>query len=175
MSTEAPGAPAPAAPATVAEAELQMDTLKADEAFMKRVGAGDPAAFDQYSKAWRVSRGLPPTPAAPVNAQDVFAHMDERVRVQAEQHAASLVGAGLSEEGAYQITNLRPIPLKEKQWHEQQLAAKMKDQNWVSRYLSGDVDCRREMAQHCAGKTMPVGSLAQIHEWERLHNRSLSK
>jgi len=83
---------------------------------------------------------------------------------------------GLTDESVYQVLNGRPVLLKERQWHEQELARLKRDQAWVQRYLAGDQEARRQMRTHTAALTLPIArDLDEVNQWERLHNRPLSR
>ena len=53
--------------------------MRADPEFLKRVEAKDAAAFSDYNKAWRVSRGLPAEPVQEINAENIFKETDARI------------------------------------------------------------------------------------------------
>src|SRR5262249_20704085 len=101
--------------------------------------------------------------------------MGERVAREALQHHASLTADGLTDNQAYEICNLRPIPIEQKRWHEQQLATLKKDSGWVQRYFAGDREAVAEMRRHSAGIASPVGTLVEINQWLAAHGRPLVK
>jgi hypothetical protein len=178
MSELTPGASAiinPPAPTDAQAAADRMAQLKDDTAFQERVAARDPEAFAEHTKLWRIAHGMTPEPQPAVNNDDVFKEANARVARETEARADLLRQDGLPDESVYQILNGRPIPLAERQWHQQELARLKRDKAWVQRYFEGDREARQQMRTHSAAMTLPVGSLEQINAWQTAHGRPLSK
>jgi hypothetical protein len=165
----------PPPPADPASASARMETLKADPAFMKRVEGKDAEAFSEFNRLWRISRGLTPDQQVPVNTVDVLTQHGERAVAAAEQHLGVYLEKGFSDEAAYQIVNRRPMLLEEKQTRERELGRLQKDEAFMARYRAGDRDARLEYDSHVIARSLPSGTLADIHRWEAAHNRPLSK
>jgi len=130
-------------------ANVRMEFLKTDTAFQDRVKKGDPAAFAERTKLWRVAHGLPPEAAPPVNTADVLAQEDTRALAENESRVNLMRGDGLDDQQIYEILNQRPMPYEERQMHERELARLKRDKAWVQRYLTaiakrvGKCDCSR--------------------------------
>jgi hypothetical protein len=103
----------PPPPTSAQAAKDQMEVLQ-------RVAARDPEAFKEHEKLWRVSHGLPAEKQPAVNTGDVFAEANARALRETKTRADLLRQDGLRDESVYQILNARPIPLWERQWHEQE-------------------------------------------------------
>jgi hypothetical protein len=177
MSELTPGATAIIdAPLTdPAVAAQRMEQLKIDETFQQRVQAGDPEAFAEHTKLWRVAHGLPAEPQMPVNTQDVLTQHSSRAVAEAEQRMELYLTKGFSAESAYQIVNQRPIPFGERQHHDRELARLKNDQAFMDRLRRQDSAARLEYDSHVIALSLPIGTLADINRWESAHGRPISK
>jgi sulfur carrier protein ThiS len=179
MSDATPGATSifnPPAPTDAQAAADRIEALHQDAAFMERVKNFDASAFEEHTRLWRIQHGLPAEPQPPQALPDVFQQQNERVLRETETRADLLRAEGFEPEGIYEVLNGRPIPLAERQWHEQELARLKRDKAWVQKYFDGDRDARFQMRRHTAALTLPVArSLEEIHAWQRAHNRPLSE
>jgi hypothetical protein len=178
MSELTPGATAilDAPPVTdPAVAVQRIEQLKVDEAFQQRVQAGDPEAYAEHTRLWRVAHGLPAEPQMPVNTQDVLTQHSSRAVAEAEQRMELYQTKGFSAEAAYEIVNQRPIPFQERQHHERQLSRLKNDQAFMDRLRRQDSAARLEYDSHVVALSLPVGTLEDINRWQLAHKRPLSK
>jgi hypothetical protein len=76
-----------APPNTMQEAADRMEQMRADPKFQERIKNNDQAAFQDYNRLWRQSRGMTPEPQPPINEQDVRDQMSYR----AQQESASIM------------------------------------------------------------------------------------
>src|SRR5262249_7184710 len=134
----------------------RMGQLAGDADFQARIAARDATAFAEHEQLWRISHGLPAEKQQAVNSSDVFAEANARVARETETRADMLRQDGLDENQTYEILNGRPIPLFERQFHEQELARLKRDKAWVQRYFDGDREARLQMRKHTAALTLPV-------------------
>jgi len=152
------------------------ESLTADPAFMARAKEGDVKAFDEYNRAWRISRGMSPEPVSTVNEIDVLTQMGDRAIAEFESRAESLRADGLSELAIYEYLNGRPVPLAEHQEAQRQLARLKSDKAFLQRLNDGNPDARREWRRVHLNISMPVvhnstdGKLQpEIAAWEAAH------
>jgi hypothetical protein len=175
MSEATPGAAAIIEqPLTPEVAAQQMDVLKADPKFMERVASKDAAAFNEFNRLWRISRGLPETPQ-PQSAAEINAETDARVVAAVQQHAAVLGSLGYNEELQTVILGRRPVPQAEHDMHVSLYERYRKDAAFMARWSAGDMEAIKIMRDHAIGKSLPIGTLQQINDWERARGLPLSK
>jgi hypothetical protein len=174
MTTEAPAPATPPiagvspivnAPLTPEAAAQRMIDLKADPEFMRRVEARDPAAFEDYNKAWRVAHGLPETPQPPQSPVEVNNETDARVIAAVQQHAGFYRDRGYSEEQQIEIVGQRPITVEERKWHEQQYEMKRSSPAFMAKWSAGDLEAVRDMQRHAIAMRLPLGTLDDIKRW----------
>jgi hypothetical protein len=166
MSEATPGASAIHSPPLTPEtAPALMETLKANPDFMKRIEAGEPEAFAEYNKAWRVAHNLPAEPGAPQTAAEVKPEADARIVAAWQQHAAALGRQGFSEQQQAEIIGRRPVTMEERQWHESQYEMRRKDAAFMQRWSPGDMEAIKIMRDHAIGKSLPIGTLQDIERW----------
>lgn len=185
MTTETPAAPDAGAAAAVAaepliwfqgqpysreSAAARRNELMADASYREAAANGDATRQQELAALFQISRfGSAPTPP-PENFDQVRAEMDTRAGRERAAYAEGLRQSGAyTDEQIHEIINQRPIPLEQKRYHEQELAALKKDREFVARYLRGDRDAVREMKRHIAGSSLPVGTLDQINAWKEAH------
>ena len=165
----------PEPPATPEAAAAAMKALDESPDFQKRVAARDPAAFVERERLWRISRGMSPERETPINMQNVLAQQNERAVRDAEQHAEIYLRQGFTDEQAYEIINARPMLLSEKAWHERELARLKMDAPFMDRMQRGDGAARLEFNKDVVARSLPSGTLADIHRWQTAHGKPLSK
>jgi hypothetical protein len=161
-----------APPNTMQEAADRMEQMRADPKFQERIKNNDQAAFQDYNRLWRQSRGMTPEPQPPINEQDVRDQMSYRAQQEVGQYHASLLADGFDDEQAYAVINRAPISLEQRKWHENERARLLKDKSWVDRYMNADRDALNEMRRHCAAMALPVGTADDIARWAEAHKRT---
>lgn len=149
-----------------AAAASQMESLKATPEFMERVRKGEPEAFDQYNRLWRLSRGMSETPQPPETVVDVESEIGGRLVAQVQQHADVLRGQGFDENQILEIIGQRPITMQERDYHKNQIALLRRDQDFMRRWSAGDLKAIQEIQRHSVALSLPIGTLAEIEAWE---------
>ena len=158
-------------PTTREQAAATRVALMADPDFAKAALDGDTAKQVQLRDLYMLERGVMPTAAAPMaSADDVEIQVLDRAAREQAVHVESVRRMGdFTEQQIHEITNLRPVPLAEKQYHERELAKLQRDKEAVKKYLDGDREMRTRFSLHSIGaKGLPVArSLAEIEEWQK--------
>lgn len=157
------------------DAQARRDALAADPAFQERVKLRDATAFDEATKLWRISHGMPAEPVMPVNAVDVMTESIGRALQEVQMRADGLRNDGFNETQIYEYLNGRPVPLRERQDAERALANLKRDKTFLQRLTDGDPAARYEYRRVHVNLTMPVGTLEQIEAWEAAHARRKPK
>jgi hypothetical protein len=70
-----------------------------------------------------------------------------------------------------EYVNGRPVPQAQHDYHTREFARLKADRAFVARYLSGEIEARRELDRHIFGRKMRVGTLAEIEAWEKAHGK----
>jgi len=153
------------APLTPETAAQRMEDLKASPEFMAKVAAKDPAAFDEYNKAWRVAHGLTPEPLPPQSPTDVDTERDARVVAAVQQHAAVLRRQGFNDDQVTEIVGRRPITLQEREFHQNQIERLRRDQAFMARWSNGDIEAIHTIQKHSIALSLPTGTLQDIERW----------
>jgi hypothetical protein len=143
--------------------------LMADPAFSKAALDGNVEHQQRLAALYSIEHWHR-APQPPQTPEQVFAQMDDAAAERLESYGNSLqASTALTPDQIREIVNNRPIPVEERNFHEQQWNLLKKDPGLVKRYLSGDAEVRARFDKHAFGRKMRTGTIEEIEAWRKAY------